>query len=230
MVQILSFFDRGFLLIAAMIAILGWFVMSSRIMSDVHPIWDLASHLSWHTWVANSIVLLLACFSLRVCHGEKLVRWWHRFIMALPPWLYLTWVTTPWAVLPLATNDSDAKGLKILSWNIWVMNQTPEEVLKLVQDYDADVVVLIEVGQEQEVVLKRLESTYSFSFWLPDNSSRGIAVLSRVEGTQFRSIDLADEGMPAIEANIPETGAHASHRVMAVHTRSPGHLESACYQ
>lgn len=219
--QILSIVDRGMLLMAAMLAMLGWCVMASRIMSDTHPIWDLASHLSWHTWIATSFVLMAAVFSMRVSKGEKLMRWWHRFIMALPPWLYLTWVTTPWAMLPLATNDSDVKGLKILSWNIWVMNQTPEEVVKVAQDYDADVVVLIEVGSEQASVLKQLESIYPFSYWIPDSSSRGIAVLSRVAGTRFGAIDLANEGMPAIEVTIPETDAHASYRLMAVHTRSP---------
>lgn len=219
--HVLSIFDRGFLLLAAMFAMSGWFVTISRIMSDTHPIWDLASHLSWHTWVAINFVLLVSTFSMRVCLGEKRIRWWHRFIMALPPWFYLTWVTTPWAVFPLATNDSDSKGLKILSWNIWVNNNTPEQVLKVVQGYDADVLVLIEVGPDQAVVLKQLESVYPFSYWIPAYSSRGMAVLSRVDGTRFRSIDLADEGMPAIEATIPETEAHTSHCVMAVHTRSP---------
>ena len=218
---ILSIVDRGLLLMAAIFAMLGWCVTTSRIMSDTHPIWDLASHLSWHTWIATSFVVMAAVFSMRVCKGEKRIRWWHRFVMALPPWFYLTWVTTPWAVLPLATNDSDVKGLKILSWNIWVMNQMPEEVLKVVQDFDADVVVLIEVGLEQALVLKQLESNYPFSYWIPDSSSRGIAVLSRVAGTRFESIDLANEGMPAIEVTIPETDAHASYRLMAVHTRSP---------
>ena len=216
-----SIFDRGLLLLAAMLAMSGWIVMISRILSDEHPIWDLASHFSWHVWVALSIVLTMACFSIRVCLGEKRLRWWHRLIMVLPPWLYLTWVTTPWAMLPLAPNHPDAKGLKILSWNIWVMNSSPEQVLKLVQDSDADIVALIEVGLEQAIVLKQLESHYPHCHWMPDHSSRGIAVLSRVEGTRFNSINLAEQGMPAIEAAVPATGAHSSFRIMAVHTRSP---------
>ncbi len=219
--QVFSLFDRGMLLLAAMLAMSGWVVMTSRILSDTHPIWDLASHFSWHTWVALSVVLTTACFSIRVCFGEKRLRWWHRLIMGLPPWLYLTWVTTPWSVLPLASNYPDAKGLKILSWNIWVTNSLPEQVLKLVQDSQADVVALIEVGPEQAIVLKQLELKYPYCHWIPDHSSRGIALLSRVEGTHFRSFDLAGQGMPAIEADVPATEIHSSFRVMAVHTRSP---------
>ena len=60
-----SIFDRGLLLLAAMLAMLGWLVMISRILSDEHPIWDLASHLSWHTWVALSVVMTTASFSMR---------------------------------------------------------------------------------------------------------------------------------------------------------------------
>ena len=219
--QVFSLFDRGMLLLAAMLAMSGWVVMTSRILSDTHPIWDLASHFSWHTWVALSVVLTTACFSMRVSFGEKRLRWWHRFIMVLPPWLYLTWVTTPWAVLPLASNDPDAEGLKILSWNIWVMNSSPEQVLDLVQNSQADVVALIEVGPDQAIVLKQLELRYPYCHWIPDHSSRGIAVLSRIEGTRFRSFDLAGQGMPAIEVDVPAAGNHSSFRVMAVHTRSP---------
>jgi len=220
-VQILSFVDRLFLLTAAMLATLGWLVMASRIMSDTHPIWDLASHLSWHIWVATSGVLTFASVFMRACSGERRIRWWHRFIMVLPPWLYFTWVTSPLMVLPILENKVETSGLKILSWNVWIMNHDPEQVLKLVKEHNADMLVLIELGHEQAQVLKQLESDYPYCHWMPDYSSRGIAVLSRVEGTQFSSHDLAGEGMPAIEAIVPGTETHGSHRIIAVHTRSP---------
>lgn len=218
----LSLFHRGLLLLAAMLAMFGWLVMTSRILSDVHPIWDLASHVSWHTWLALSVVLLAASFSLRTSNVEKRLRWWHRFIMAAPPWLYLTWVCSPWTVLPIAANDAHAKGLKIMSWNIWLMNKTPDQVVKLIEESKADVVVMVEVGVKQITVYKQLEQTYPYCHWIPERSSRGIAVLSRIEGTQFRVIDLADQGMPAIEAEIPETSDHSSFHVIGVHTLSPG--------
>ena len=219
---VLSIFQRGLLLLAAMLAMFGWLVMTSRIMSDVHPIWDLASHVSWHAWLALSIVLLTASLSLRTTNREKRLRWWHRFIMVAPPWLYLTWVCSPWTVLPLAANNASAKGLKIMSWNVWVMNKTPDQVVKLIEENKADVVVMLEVGAEQTTVYKQLEQTYPYSYWIPELSSRGIAVLSRIEGTQFRVIDLADQGMPAIEAEIPETSNHSGFHVIGVHTLSPG--------
>jgi endonuclease/exonuclease/phosphatase (EEP) superfamily protein YafD len=219
---VLSIYQRGLLLLAAMLAMFGWFVMTSRIMSDLHPVWDLASHVSWHTWQALSIVLLAACISLRTSCGEKRIRWWHRFIMAAPPWIYLTWVCSPWTLLPLAANDSHAKGLKIMSWNIWLMNKTPDQVVRLIEESDADVVVMVEVGVRQATVYQQLEKTYPYCHWIPERSSRGIAVLSRIEGTKFRTIDLADQGMPAIEAEIPETSGHSKFHVMGVHTLSPG--------
>ena len=101
------------------------------------------------------------------------------------------------------------------------MNRSPEQVLELVRGFDADVVALLEVGPNQAKVLKQLESDYPYCLWMPDYSSRGIVLLSRVEGTRFSPVDLADQGMPAIEADIPATLSHSSFRVMAVHTRSP---------
>ena len=218
----LSFFHRGTLLLSAMLALFGWVVMISRILSDLHPTWDLASHVSWHAWLALSLVLLAATFSCRTPNEAKRLRWWHRFIMTLPPWIYLTWVCSPWTVLPIAVNDPSAPGLKIMSWNVWLRNKTPDQVVKIIEDCDADVVVMIEVGEEQSIFYKPLERIYPYCHWIPDDSSRGIAVLSRIEGTKFREIDLADQGMPAIEAEIPETSSRSGFHILGVHTLSPG--------
>jgi endonuclease/exonuclease/phosphatase (EEP) superfamily protein YafD len=213
--------ERGLFLVAATLAVLAWLVMIARIMSDMHPIWDLASHLSWHVWVAMSGVLLVSLIGLRWRRGEPRVRWWHRCIMAVPPWVYFSAVTLPWTVLPLAPNRPDSPGLKIVAWNIWMMNQSPAEVLRLLQDVDADVVAIIELGHEHADVFKQLESAYPHFCWLPENGGRGMAMLSRVPDTQFRTIDLADQGMPAIEARVPETDKHGGYRIISVHTRSP---------
>ena len=104
---------------------------------------------------------------------------------------------------------------------MWILSRSPEEALKLLQECDADVIAIIELGLDQARVLKQLEKMYPYCHWMPDEMSRGIAVLSRIEGTRFTSIDLAYEGMPAIEADIPATVSHSSYRIMAIHTRSP---------
>ena len=199
-------FARALLLVAAMIAMLGWCVMACRITSDKHPALDLASHLSWHTWAALSAILLAACYALRAYVGETRIRWRHRLFMALPPWLYLTWVTTPWAMLPFAANDSESKGLKIFSWNVLVLNQSHQQVLTVLRESDADVIAIMELSPEQALVLKPLEEVYPYCLWIPNESSEGIAVLSRIQGTRLTTVDLANEGMPAIEAN------HRNHR------------------
>ncbi|MEQ1827413.1 MAG: endonuclease/exonuclease/phosphatase family protein [Pirellula sp.] len=217
----ISIFERGLLLITATWAVFSWCVMIARIMSDMHPIWDLASHLSWHTWVALSVALLFSVLGLRFRIGESRLRWWHRFIMVLPPWLYFTWVTLPWTTLPLEPNHADVPGLKIFAWNIWVMNQSPDEVLKSIRESDADIVAIVELTHHNAELLKVLETEYPYPYWLPDYTGRGMAMLSRIPGTRFRSFDLADQGMPVIEADVPETDEHSSYRVIAVHTRSP---------
>lgn len=213
--------ERGLLLLSATAAVASWCVMISRIMSDVHPIWDLASHLSWHVWIALSLSLIMALVGLRIRTDEPRLRWWHRLIMTLPPWLYFTWVTLPWTVLPLAGNNPKADGLKIYSWNIWAMNQLPDEVLKLVRAADADILILIEVTHANTEKLKVLESEYAESHWVPDYTGKGIAVLSKIPGTTFQTLNLADQGMPAIEAELPSTIKSKAMRMIAVHTRSP---------
>lgn len=215
-----NFLDRGLYLVGATIAVFAWGGMVARVLSDTHPIWDLASHMSWHFWVATTSVLVLSSLGVRFLRGERRTRWWHRLVMVLPPWLYFTWVTSPWASLPLAANEPNAAGLRILSWNIWVLNKSPEEVLAIVRESDADVVAIIELGHEQAVALKQLEREYPYCSWQPGYAASGIAVLSRVPGTEFRSLMLGQR-MPAIETLLPGNDIHGEYRMLAVHTTSP---------
>ena len=89
---------------------------------------------------------------------------------------------------------------------MWILSRFPEEALKLLQECDAGVIAIIELGLDQARVLKQLEKMYPYCHWMPDEMSRGIAVLVRIEGTRFTSIDLAYESMPATEADIPANG------------------------
>lgn len=216
-----SFFERGTLLLAAMLGAFGWVMMTCRFFSDSSPLLDMASHTSWHVWLATSLVTAVSCVAFRSSTGEVRRRWWHRCLLATPPCLYFTWVTTPWVALPLADNDPSAAGLKIYSWNTWYLNQNTDEILDQVRSSDADVIALIELSNSQYDALQSLNDDYPFHLAHPEGSARGIGIWSRVPGTKLRAFDLADQGMMAIEADVPTSTVHNAYRVLAVHTRSP---------
>jgi len=101
-------------------------------------------------------------------------------------------------------------------------NRAIDQVLELIRETDPDVIVIIELGPDQAKALKELENDYPHYLWIPDDTSRGIGMLSRIPGTELKSVDLANQGMPSIEVRIPSGQHHQAMRVMAVHTRSPG--------
>jgi len=127
---------------------------------------------------------------------------------------------------PHAAADAKAREgeglLRVMSWNVWIGNQNDSEVLRTIRERDADVVVLIEVGPwHLDSLGEVLREEYPLSKWIPRSDARGIAMLSRVPGMEFRAVDLAAMEMPAIEGVVPAQGVHRDFRILGVHTSSP---------
>jgi endonuclease/exonuclease/phosphatase (EEP) superfamily protein YafD len=117
-------------------------------------------------------------------------RWNVRLGLWVIPWTYFLFVVQPWTSLPFAKNDPSANGLKIYSWNFLVSNNELEDVAHHVRKQNADVVVLIELGEHQVDALKKFAKEYACHAWMADGVA-GVAVLSRVPNTTFEIIDLA---------------------------------------
>lgn len=216
----LEWAERCSLLCSATAILFGYLVMFSVATSHIHPTLDLASHTSWHLFVGLSIVGCLILMGCIASNSKRQSRWKDRLGMWLIPWVYFLVVTQPWTVLPLAGNDSRAKGLKIYSWNLWVGNSDLEGVVSHLEKQDADIVILIEMGQHHTEIIDKLSETYMCREWIPDGAA-GIAVLSRIPNTKFTVLDIANEGMPAIDVDIPSTDRSQAMRILALHTRSP---------
>jgi endonuclease/exonuclease/phosphatase (EEP) superfamily protein YafD len=212
--------QRCSLMCSAAAILFGYLVMFSVATSHIHPTLDLASHTSWHLFLGLSIV---GCFIFIGCiasNSSWRSRWKDRLGMWLIPWAYFLVVTQPWTIIPLAANDSSAKGLKIYCWNLWVGNGDLQGVVSHLEEQDADIVILIEMGQHHTEIIDKLSKTYMHIEWIPDGAA-GIGVLSRIPHTQFTVLDLANEGMPAIDVDVPSTDSSQAMRILALHTRSP---------
>lgn len=221
----------GFLC-SVIVATPAWAALYAHRQWSDNSIFEMITHCVWHInatlWIYIAIRALVRWLSTRPTP-------WHwkllNTLVLLPPALYLSWVTTPWTALPLhklplthspSSSLAPQERLTIFSWNIFLGNQRTDELLKTIEEAQADIVVLIELTPQHTEDLRSLRKTYPHSYWFPRTNTRGLAVLTKFPQTTFEVINLADEGYPAIAAHIPSKLApNESTHLLALHTSSP---------
>jgi endonuclease/exonuclease/phosphatase (EEP) superfamily protein YafD len=222
----LALVEQGLLLAMGSIAFGAWALMLLRLLSDFHPIFELATHTSLHVFVGCLLVLGLEVlfFLLRRNSVHAGPRWKRRLVFTLVPLIFFAWVTTPWRLLPLKKAQQEAGSIKILSWNMLLVNRNYDDVLELVRREQPDILLLIELSPLASKQLESLRAIFPYSHSLPAWEGCGIGMLSRVPHSSFRTIYLANHWMPAIELEIEREDGKGRLSLLGTHTVSP-HLD-----
>ncbi len=200
-----------------------WGVMLLRLLSDRHPAFELATHASFHAFV-GCLLLLVVLWILYLIRRHSALsgdRWRRRLIFVLLPLVFFIWVVSPWRLLPLNATKKSDESIKILTWNMLLVNERPDDVFALIEREKPDVVALIEVNPEVGRKLGKLKDKYPTQLSRADWSAGGIAMLSRFPDAEFTSFNPGDFWMPAIEFSLKREGWEAPLRILAVHTLSP---------
>lgn len=200
-----------------------WCVMLLRLFSDVHPAFELATHASFHAFV-GCLLLLGGLWILYYLRRHSLLsgdRWRRRLIFVLVPLIFFVWVVSPWRLLPLNSSKKADDSIKILMWNMLLVNQQPDDVFKLIEREKPDVVALIEVNPEVGRKLVQLKDKYPTQLSRADWSAGGIAMISRFPEAEFTSFNPGGYWMPAIEFSLRQEGWSEPLRILSVHTLSP---------
>jgi len=227
--ELVRFAERGLLLLIGSIALGSWAMMLMRLLSDLHPFFELATHPSLHMLLICFIVLAAECFFflIRRRSSEASPRWKRRILFSLIPFLFFGWVTAPWRLLPLQASRQSEGSLKILSWNILLVNNHFDEIIELVKREKPDIVALIEVSPLAAKELDVLRSDYPYGLWMPAWQGSGIALISRHPDSSFRTIYPGSNWMPAIELELDRGEKKGKLSVLAVHTLSPSPSEGS---
>jgi len=225
-------------------------VLVASKLASVHPLFELTTHTLWHVgavlFAGLAVLFFWIKFRARWWFNEQggmglkyglLVMGYCMlngiFLAELQPWQAIPLTSIPWQAISKLdkasvhteakkTADSGKGWLRVMSWNVWIGNQSYSEVLRTIRERDPDVLVLIEIGPwHRESLGELLREEYPHSKWIPQNDARGIAMLSRIPGMEFLEVDLAGIGMPAIEGQVPGKGAQRGLRILGVHTSSP---------
>ena len=247
--RVLTWSDWMFRLLLSLGVIAMGVLIASK-LAWVHPLFELTTHTLWHVGIVllAGFVVLYCWMRFHAKRwfneqGGKNLKFGLLmmgycmlngiFLAELQPWQAIPLTSIPWQAiskLDKAKVHTEAKKtagtgeglLRVMSWNVWLGNQSYSEVLRTIRERDPDVLVLIEVGPwHRESLGDLLKEEYPYSKWIPQNDARGIAMLSRIPGMEFLEVDLAGIGMPAIEGQVPGRGAQRGLRILGVHTSSP---------
>lgn len=118
-------------------------------------------------------------------------------------------------VMAARANAGAAGSIKVLSFNTWLSNSTPKDVEDEIRRVDADVVALVEFGQEKLPMLKSLRAIYPYQADCEGANHCAFAILSKIP-VAAADRQLIWEGPPYMR--IVLGGDYAGLNVFAVHT------------
>ena len=227
MKRVVHAFERLLLLLVGSAMLGAWVAAFLRTLSDSVPLCELFCHPSLHILAFTTILLGVSGFFwfLRRNSVFSGARWRRRFIATLFPFLFYTWVTMPWCLLPLVSSEESTNGIKILSWNVQIGNDNGAMILDLVNQESPDIVVLIELTPFVANQIEDLKQAYPFHLIKPHRASAGMAVYSRLPNSAFKEIQPGGYSMPAIELIVQRKNQNKPDlALLCVHTLSP-HLD-----
>jgi endonuclease/exonuclease/phosphatase (EEP) superfamily protein YafD len=122
---------------------------------------------------------------------------------------------------PISKSTTASQTLKIMSFNVLVINRNYQAVIDEVAEHDPDVVTIIEYSKKWDAELKGLQETYPYSVSNPRPHGFGVAIYSK-----YPLSDVQERQLPAINIDNPFLSAVVSFgeqsiRLAAVHTYSP---------
>ena len=180
--------------------------------SNWHPVLELANHFAMH-----GLVVSLFITPILFRFGRNRLG-----IMLASAMLYLAILVQPWTLLPRVAASSDsAAGVQVLCWNLLAKNTSYEAMSKLVDQVDPDVLILIEVAPSLLDQISAISDRYPYLEAFPALGGSGIAVFSRIPGTEFEKQDFDCAFQPAIVAKLPFEESDTNLQIVAIHPLSP---------
>jgi endonuclease/exonuclease/phosphatase (EEP) superfamily protein YafD len=103
--------------------------------------------------------------------------------------------------------------------NVYVHSQQYSRLERLIDELQPDVIGLIEVNSEWLRKLDYLRSAYAFHFEVPDETSFGLALYSKLPLSNARILNLGESGTSAIEATMETPDGEI--KLILAHPMSP---------
>jgi len=121
-----------------------------------------------------------------------------------------------------------AKGVKVLSYNVFIKNKNFKGLTDLVDNKKPDMVVLLETDLEWEAALKNWSHGFTYSKYLPRENTYGIVIYSNFEVIKTEVKYLVDKAVPSVFLDLMINGVES--KLVVVHPRPPRPKEGTSLQ
>ncbi|TWT37245.1 Endonuclease/Exonuclease/phosphatase family protein [Posidoniimonas corsicana] len=134
------------------------------------------------------------------------------------------WLLSPY-LLPAGVPSRDQLTVRVMTLNVLTSNQRHDDVLRLVEQVDPDVLALIEVDRSWMADLAPLFAKFPTAKTLPRSDNFGVALFSKLPTESLEVIELANSEVPSIRATLLFEGQPIT--VLATHPLPPIGAENA---
>ena len=195
-------------MIRSSLVVLTTILLALLILPSLHSLWwvfELPGHFRLHIAVFATILSVFA--TLKKIHYASVIG----FITAGAAWFLV-------ATVPVAPTTADS-GVTVVSQNLAHRNHNVGGAVTMLEQEDADIVLLQEYTPSWHVALESLRSGYPYAVTVPQAGGFGIAVFSKIRIERYEVLRLGILETPFIVVEL-DAEVFKGHLV-AVHFRSP---------
>lgn len=113
------------------------------------------------------------------------------------------WLVSPFLIGASTSAPSSSPHLRLLSWNVNSANRKFDELPRLLNRYQPDVVLLMEVDTEWAAFLRSAMTKYPHQLVDERDDNFGIALFSKVPLGDPQTLNLGPTGLPSVTAALP---------------------------
>jgi len=145
---------------------------------------------------------VLIAFSFMIKEGETI-----QLLAYLCLWtsiLYQISLVAPYLAIYrlMGRPESTAHSISMISLNVLQKNSEYQRTIKLIRDYQPDLILTMESNAEWDSALQVLEADYPYHHKIPLENRYGMHLYSRLETVSFESHFLISEDRPSIKAEM----------------------------
>lgn len=127
---------------------------------------------------------------------------------------------TPWAKLEMVAAVDHPRSIKLLSANVLMENDHHDLLIKVINDYDPDILFLMETDQSWLDALAPVLARYATVVREPKDNHYGMVFATRLDVDEARTVYLTDSNTPSLFAQMTGPGG-TTFRFVGLHPRPP---------
>lgn len=113
------------------------------------------------------------------------------------------WLVSPFLIGASTSPPANTPHLRLLSWNVNSANRKFDELPRLLERYQPDVVLLMEVDTEWAAFLRSAMTNYPNKLVDERDDNFGIALFSKAPLGDPQTLNLGQAGLPSVTATLP---------------------------